>query len=399
MTRALVSTLPPAPGGVAAMLGATLRVLTESGIEVTVAWYEPYSWTPRLSVPAWRLGTRRPGAEPRDVAGATGRAVGAWLPELEFTHYRPTRHWRDLVGDHDLHLAVSGSCLAARPYADLGVPFLAWVATDWEGDRVDRVRRFPPHRRLLDAAVVRPVARRLERRILRAGRIVALSEATRRALERVAGEGTVADVLPQPIDVDELRPDPSAVETGRVGVVGRLDDPRKNLALFLAAMADPAAVDAGLRGVVLGARPGQRDLAGIERLGLAGRVELLGHVDRERYVRELQRLDLLVLPSHQEGLGIAALEAMACGAPVVSTRCGGPEEFVVDGESGYLTGFGAGEIARRLAEVSGDRSLRHRLAEGARRIVETRYAWSLFRDRLNRQLDGVEWASGGTRRL
>ena len=45
---------------------------------------------------------------------------------------------------------------------------------------------------------------------------------------------------------------------------------------------------------------------------------------------------MFVIPSHQEGLCIAALEAMACGCPVVSTRCGGPEEFVVEGRTGYL---------------------------------------------------------------
>lgn len=118
------------------MLRAALALLAERGIEAEVAWYEPYRMTPRLSVPSYRLGTRRPRAERREVDGAAaGWAIGAWLPELEFTHYRPTPLWRERIATADLHLVVSGTALAGLALERTATPFLAWIASDWEGDR------------------------------------------------------------------------------------------------------------------------------------------------------------------------------------------------------------------------------------------------------------------------
>jgi glycosyltransferase involved in cell wall biosynthesis len=94
------------------------------------------------------------------------------------------------------------------------------------------------------------------------------------------------------------------------------------------------------------------------------------------------------VPSHQEGLCIAALEAMACGIPVVSTRCGGPEEFVIDDETGHLVGFDAGLMADAIIAIVDDRARRERLGNGARERVLQHYAtaqaervfWTAFND-------------------
>jgi glycosyltransferase involved in cell wall biosynthesis len=79
----------------------------------------------------------------------------------------------------------------------------------------------------------------------------------------------------------------------------------------------------------------------------------------------LQTLDLFVIPSHQEGLCIAALEAMACGVPVVSTRCGGPEDYVIDGVTGQLVARDPAAMAAAVAAIAADRDRRRRLAAGA----------------------------------
>jgi N-acetyl-alpha-D-glucosaminyl L-malate synthase BshA len=72
----------------------------------------------------------------------------------------------------------------------------------------------------------------------------------------------------------------------------------------------------------------------VDRLGLRKNVRLLGKVDNVGDV--LRGGDLFLLPSATESFGLAALEAMACGVPVVASTAGGIPEVVVDGETGYL---------------------------------------------------------------
>jgi N-acetyl-alpha-D-glucosaminyl L-malate synthase BshA len=83
-------------------------------------------------------------------------------------------------------------------------------------------------------------------------------------------------------------------------------------------------------------RPKAVELAA--ELGVSGRVSFLGSFPRVEEV--LAAGDLFLLPSATESFGLAALEAMASGLPVVASRVGGVPEVVTDGETGYLCDLG-----------------------------------------------------------
>lgn len=65
-------------------------------------------------------------------------------------------------------------------------------------------------------------------------------------------------------------------------------------------------------------------------------ITLLGRLTEDQLIREYRTCDAVLVPSRYEGFGYAALEAMACGKPVVGFRCGAVDEVVVDGETGLL---------------------------------------------------------------
>ncbi len=83
-------------------------------------------------------------------------------------------------------------------------------------------------------------------------------------------------------------------------------------------------------------RPKAFELA--TKLGVGGRVAFLGSFPRIESLLAIS--DLFLLPSSEESFGLAALEAMASGVPVIASRTGGIPEVVIDGETGYLCSLG-----------------------------------------------------------
>ena len=99
-------------------------------------------------------------------------------------------------------------------------------------------------------------------------------------------------------------------------------------------------------------------------LGVGGDVRFLGRLDAVAPV--LAAADLFILPSQTESFGLAALEAMACGAPVLAARSGGLPEVITDGVEGILEPAGSVEaMARRAVTLLRDRDAQQRMRAAA----------------------------------
>ena len=102
----------------------------------------------------------------------------------------------------------------------------------------------------------------------------------------------------------------------------------------------------------------------VDRLNLRRNVRFLGKVDNVADV--LRGADLFLLPSQTESFGLAALEAMACGVPVVASRTGGLPEVVTEGETGYLADVGdVAVMTERALTILKDRALHARMRTAA----------------------------------
>jgi len=116
-------------------------------------------------------------------------------------------------------------------------------------------------------------------------------------------------------------------------------------------------------------------VAQVDKLGLRDQVTFFGPIDDVENV--LPYTDLFLLPSGKPGesFGLAALESMACGVPVIASSAGGTPEVIDNGVNGYLCGVGkVGCMAELALEALTDAKRMASLGKAARRKAETAFA-------------------------
>ena len=125
------------------------------------------------------------------------------------------------------------------------------------------------------------------------------------------------------------------------------------------------------------------------RLGLRG-VQFTGPVTDDEMHSYLASTEVFVLPSEKEGFGIAFLEALAHGRPVIGGNVGGTPEVVVDGETGILIDpDNLGEVVDAMGRLLGDSALQDRMGAAARQRVSSEYSYEMFAGRVEALLSSL----------
>jgi len=241
----------------------------------------------------------------------------------------------------------------------------AWIGTTVASELAGRSAGLPRAHRAA-AAVGFPVLRALERDVLRnARRLYATSASSRDDVAEAAGRDDVR-ILPIPVDVERFAPAPAWPPVEPViAFVGRGNDPRKNVGLLVEA----ARRLPDVRIVLAGIPPDGPLPANVSAVGVVRDIATV-----------LARATLFVLPSRQEGFGIAAAEALAAGVPVVTTPSGGPEELVrASGGGVVLSGFSSEELATTVRDLLGDSGRLEGMRTAGRRYVEREHSSEHFR--------------------
>ncbi len=235
------------------------------------------------------------------------------------------------------------------------------------------------------AGEAEPVRRQETERDLMASatRIIAYSPHERDSMVRLYGAdpGKIL-LIPCGVDLQMFRPLDQHTVRDRLGLdgekvllfVGRIE-PLKGLELLIHATAQMD-TSQPLRVLVVGG--GLEHDSEVERMrGLARRLEIseivdfIGRVDHEELPVYYNAADVCVVPSFYESFGLAALESMACGTPVVATRVGGLSTIVQHGHTGYLKSWRCPEaFAGSLEMIISNRRLQQSMGHAARRRAE-----------------------------
>ena len=213
--------------------------------------------------------------------------------------------------------------------------------------------------------------------------VVAFSSHERDAMVRLYGADAGRIVLaPCGVDLSLFRPLDQARVRDKLGLngervflyVGRLE-PLKGLELLLHLPTHLETCEK-IRVLVVGGGPSEKEeVDRLRRLARTLQVDevfnFVGRVDQEELPLYYNAADVCVVPSYYESFGLAALESMACGTPVVAARVGGLPTVIQHGRTGYLKSWRCPEaFANSLEMIISSPKLRQSMGRAARRRAE-----------------------------
>lgn len=158
------------------------------------------------------------------------------------------------------------------------------------------------------------------------------------------------DVVPNLVDLSLFTPDDTA-DRQHILAAGNLVAV-KNVALLIEAYAEARKASKLPPLHIAGDGPMRAELEGLaQALSVGTQVRFLGRLNRCELRTQMQTAHAFVVSSDTETFSLVVIEAMACGTPVIATRCGGPDELIVEG-TGKLVPIGdQAALATALADV------------------------------------------------
>ncbi len=289
------------------------------------------------------------------------------------------RHDFDVVHDNQ-SLGTGLLGIHTPPPRGLGLPLLATIHHPVTVDRRVELAHAPGWRRRVTLRRFYGFTRMQSRVARRLDRILTVSQSSLDDI--VADHGVARDrlrVVPVGVDATRWRPLPSQSRVpGRLMTTASADVAMKGLAHLLEALAKVRTERPDAELVVVGAPKPDSPLIGvIERLGLTGAVHFVTGVSDERLVELYAEAEVAVVPSLYEGFSLPAVEAMACGVPLVTTTGGAlPEVVGPYGEAALLVPpADAGALAGAILGLLSDGGRRVSLGRAGRERAVSRYSW------------------------
>ena len=224
--------------------------------------------------------------------------------------------------------------------------------------------------------------------------VTTCSQALRmRLLKEMDAPATVVQVAYNGVDTTLFKPAQSGPASPAYFISSGSFIPRKGHRTLVRAFAQvqvhSQAEFPGLRLLIVGVDGPERQplLVLAAELGVADQVDLRLNLSQPEVATLLQAATLAIQPSLEEPFGLAAIEAAACGVPLVASRVGGHGEIVTEGLTGWLYEPNqTHDCFRAILEALADPAERSQRAERLRREVLERFSWQRFADQLRQLL-------------
>ena len=208
-------------------------------------------------------------------------------------------------------------------------------------------------------------------------------------------------IIPPGVDLELFHPHSPEDAKLRIGV-----KPCDNMILFVGRIEPLKGVDTLLRAMallayecptwvkqlcvaIIGGDPNTSENEEMERLkairaelGITDLVTFLGAHDQDKLHHYYSAAQMVIMPSHYESFGMVALEAMACGTPVIASEVGGLAYLVRDGQTGFhVPDRDPVALASAIARLAQDPALRQRLGRQAHQYAQN-YSWECIADHI-----------------
>lgn len=271
-----------------------------------------------------------------DYLGMRCIEIGSRWAFWEPGHYAFTvQQWREALAGYDYIFVVSATPIAAHPALLIDKKFVLWASTSYQADRSERAKALTGFRRLSNYFAEKKMDDIEQLIVEKASFILPLSTYSKNLFDIIlAGRKKPMAICGYPIEVPEKNEQLSYPKT--VIAVGRFSDPRKNISMLMRVFGHLALMLPGVRMIVVGQAPAMEILAPFTRHEWFDQITFTGAIDAQTLNEMYAHASVMLITSYQEGFGIAGLEAMARGLPVVATDCGGVRDFVLDGQTGFL---------------------------------------------------------------
>ncbi len=316
----------------------------------------------------------------KDVLEVTAFTAGTFPEPLAFSmrawdHLRHRKHDFDIVQDNQC--LGYGLLLIER---QLGLPVLGTIHHPITVDRrleieaaTSLYKKLTLRRWYAFVDMQTQVARRLQR-------IITVSE---NSFKDIVADHKVDParmaVVPVGVDIELFRPLPEVkVIPGRLVTTASADVAMKGLKYLLEAVAKVRTERDDIHLVVIGKRkPGGASDDTIKKLGLEDHVEFVTGVSEQRIIELYSEAEMAVVPSLYEGFSLPAIEAMACGAPLLGTTGGAvPEVIGKDGDTAMVVPPGDSEaLAAKIRWGLDQPDLRGTIGARGRKRIMGRWSW------------------------